>query len=451
MDTANRDIMEQAKNLIREFPICDRCLGRQFAWLSTDSTNEARGKSLKLVMSMIADAALKGKDDEESKAILQSLAGNGMFAPAKSICEKHGLDFQDSDPCALCSIYGASVYERIPTIIERVIESIESVEFDSFLVGSDAGESLEDKNDEIRGKLELLYAETLKSNFNRELGKRLSDVLHKEVDLQKPDLVVFYNMVKDEVKIRTNPVFIYGRYRKLARGIPQSRWDCKACGGKGCDICQGTGRKYQDSISEYVGVPAQEALKGSKFKFHAAGREDIDVLMLGTGRPFVVEISKPLVRRPDLDAIALTINTQGHGKVEVSNLGMTTRQKLQNLKTAASESIKEYHAFISTEKEVDLQDIEKAVTSLSGCVLEQRTPTRVAHRRSDLVRKKQVIELKLVKKDTHLLEGYFRVQGGTYIKELISGDQGRTSPSLAEILGTDCECQQLDVIAVHSE
>ncbi len=451
MDTGNRDIMQQVKELIREFPICDRCLGRQFAWLSTNSTNEARGASLKLVMSMITDAALKDKNDEESRTILQSLAGNGMFTPAKSICEKHGLEFQNSGSCALCSIYGASVYERIPTIIERVLESIESVEFDSFLVGSDAGESLEDRNDEIRGKLELLHAETLKSDFNRELGKKLSDTIHKEVDLQKPDLVVFYDMVMDEIKIRINPIFIYGRYRKLARGIPQSRWDCKACGGKGCDECQGTGRKYQDSISEYVGVPAQEALKGSRFKFHAAGREDIDVLMLGTGRPFVVEISKPLVRRPDLDAIALTINTQGHGKVEVSSLELATRQKLQNLKTEASESIKEYRALISTQAEVNLQDIEKAVTSLSGCVLQQRTPTRVVHRRSDLVRKKQVLELTLVKKDTHLLEGYFRVQGGTYIKELISGDQGRTSPSLAEILGTECKCQQLDVIAVHSK
>jgi tRNA pseudouridine synthase 10 len=451
MDTGNRDILEQAMDLIRELPICDRCLGRQFAWLSTDSTNEARGASLKLVMSMTADAALKGRDNEESKTTLQSLAENGMFTPAKSVCQKHGFELQDSDPCALCSMYGASVYERIPTIIEGVLERTKPVEFDSFLVGSNAGEALDDKNDEIRGKLELLYAETLKSDFNRELGKRLSEVLQKEVDLLKPDLVVFYDMVKDEAKIRINPVFIYGRYRKLTRGIPQSRWDCKDCGGKGCDKCQGTGRKYQDSISEYVGVPAQEALKGSKFKFHAAGREDIDVLMLGTGRPFVVEISEPLVRRPDLAAIAQIINTKGQGKVEVSNLELATRQKLQNLKTEASESIKEYQALIFTGAEVSLQDIEKAVTILTGCILEQRTPTRVVHRRSDLVRKKQVLGLTLVKKETHLLEGYFRVQGGTYIKELISGDEGRTSPSLAEILGTDCKCQQLDVIAVYSE
>ena len=82
--------------------------------------------------------------------------------------------------------------------------------------------------------------------------------------------------------------------------------------------------------------------------------------------------------------------------------------------------------------------------------IKQRTPNRVVHRRSNLVRKKYIHEIRLTRKNDRLLECYFKVQGGTYVKELISGDEGRTTPSLAEKLGTNCSCLQLDVVAVHT-
>jgi tRNA pseudouridine synthase 10 len=40
---------------------------------------------------------------------------------------------------------------------------------------------------------------------------------------------------------------------------------------------------------------------------------------------------------------------------------------------------------------------------------------------------------------------------GLYIKELISGDGGRTRPSLAESLGVDAVVEELDVINVGEE
>jgi len=36
-------------------------------------------------------------------------------------------------------------------------------------------------------------------------------------------------------------------------------------------------------------------------------------------------------------------------------------------------------------------------------------------------------------------------EAGTYIKELISGDEGNTEPSLADVLGAEANCVQLDV------
>ncbi len=448
-DTGPNPII-QALQLIDCVAICDRCLGRQFAWLSTDTSNESRGYSLKLSLSILADSQYKSGIKEKGIESLRTLAENGMFQSAAALCTKYGIDFTPQNNCQLCMVSGSSVFERIPSIIERVVHDSKGIEFDSFLVGTAPVDALEEFNEEIRGKFEISHAEPLKSEFNRTLGKELSHILEKEVDFERPDLVVFYDMETDKVDLRINPVFIYGRYRKLVRGIPQSRWDCRKCKGKGCEECNGTGRNYQDSVSEYIALPIQDALQGTKFKFHAAGREDIDVLMLGSGRPFVAEISEPKLRHPDLVWLKEKINNSTEGKVEVGSLEMATRDKLQMLKISASESVKEYEALIVTEDEVTEEALTMAAGKLHGAILDQRTPNRVSHRRSDLVRKKEIIDLRLTKKESHLLEGYFKVQGGTYIKELISGDEGRTTPSLSQVLGTRCTCKQLNVTAVHS-
>jgi len=42
-----------------------------------------------------------------------------------------------------------------------------------------------------------------------------------------------------------------------------------------------------------------------------------------------------------------------------------------------------------------------------------------------------------------------RTESGTYIKEFVSGDGGRTNPSVAGILQVPCRCVELDVMAVH--
>ncbi len=48
-----------------------------------------------------------------------------------------------------------------------------------------------------------------------------------------------------------------------------------------------------------------------------------------------------------------------------------------------------------------------------------------------------------------MLELVIQCEGGLYIKELISGDQMRTKPSVSQILGTPSKCVKLDVLEVN--
>ncbi len=446
----NPGILDTAASLLEEYPLCDRCLGRQFAWLSTGTSNDQRGNSIKLILSMKADEIIKAGAKDEGRKLLTILAGNGMFSPAQILAEKEALDYEKGKVCYLCSVDADCAFDRIPEIVQRAVRDTEDIEFHTVLAGSIPHPILAEREDELKGQHNLIYGETLRSDFNREFGKQVSAIFDKPVDFDKPELVVVYDMQNDLVRLQINPLFIYGRYRKKVVGVPQSRWDCSDCNGKGCDACHNTGRRYPDSISEYVGLPIQEAAKGTRFKFHAAGREDVDALMLGSGRPFVVEISKPRVRTLNLPKLEKKIRKKSRKKVEVEGLRPTNRQHLQRLKSESSENIKEYSAIIKTDRELTDDEVRRAERELTNIDLDQRTPTRVAHRRSDLTRKKHIYEVRLKRRRSHELEGYFKVQGGTYIKELISGDEGRTVPSIAGKVGSACVCIELVVTAIHS-
>jgi tRNA pseudouridine synthase 10 len=73
----------------------------------------------------------------------------------------------------------------------------------------------------------------------------------------------------------------------------------------------------------------------------------------------------------------------------------------------------------------------------------------VEHRRADLIRKREVrwIEAEVVGDDEFNLT--VNAESGTYIKELVSGDEGRTVPNFSDALGTKCVVWSLDVIAVN--
>ncbi len=448
-ESHEKNILETSRKVLESHPICNHCLGRQFAWLSTNTSNDDRGSAIKLTLSMMADQDFKSGSKQAGEELIRILAGNGMFEPAKALATKNSIEYSDQVSCYLCSVEGISVFDRLPDIAEIARIAIEEIEFDTFLVGCVPAAILDERQDEIRGSIGLMHGEALKADVNRELGKILQDLLQRSVDFKNPDIVIVYQMDGDRIEVNRNPIFIEGRYRKLKRGVPQSRWDCGECRGKGCEVCGGTGRKYPDSISEYIGVPTQQAAQGTKFKVHAAGREDIDVLMLGDGRPFVVEVSEPLVRAPNLKSLAEDINDEAAGIVEVVDLRPTIRKRAQKIKDEASENVKEYVATIRTEEKVGAKALKAASKALSGIVIEQRTPTRVAHRRADLVRQKRIHETRLKKGKDNLVEGFFKVQGGTYVKELISGDNRRTVPSLSENLETACECTELNVTAIY--
>ncbi|MDD1757454.1 MAG: tRNA pseudouridine(54/55) synthase Pus10, partial [Methanotrichaceae archaeon] len=96
------------------------------------------------------------------------------------------------------------------------------------------------------------------------------------------------------------------------------------------------------------------------------------------------------------------------------------------------------------------EKLKSILKELIGSV-NQRTPTRVAHRRADKVRVRKVYRIELIDFTGQTARVVVRGDSGLYIKELVSGDGGRTKPSLAGALGIDAVVSELDVIDVGGE
>jgi tRNA pseudouridine synthase 10 len=152
----------------------------------------------------------------------------------------------------------------------------------------------------------------------------------------------------------------------------------------------------------------------------------------------------------DLEKLEELVNSSACGKVEVSGLGVANRDTVRKLKKAESTQ-KEYRMIMGMKNRITLRDCRLLEEKLKNAVVRQRTPLRVLHRRADLTREKYIYDVKVKKLALKKAEMMIRCQGGLYIKELVTGDEGRTEPNVSGILGNEAKPIRLDVLKVIVE
>ncbi len=321
-------------------------------------------------------------------------------------------------------------------VVEPILAAARGLEFRTFVVGFTRPRHYSREEHEALFRALKIAA-----------GDRLLELWPgRDVDFRHPQ--VRFDVRHDlAVDIQIAPLFLAGRYRKLSREIPGSRWIHHRCRGRGCPACRHTGNTCGPSVQELVSGPVLAATGGESTLFHSLGREDTDARMLGRGRPFVLEVFRPLRRSLEIGPLATRINQGAAGLAEIHRLSPVEREAARAVKAAAAE--KSYRALVEADL-IPPHDSESRAAALSGREIRQLSPTRVAARRGwDTLRLKRVIEARWLGPcgERYLFE--VRAEAGTYVKELISGDRGRTVPSLSEVLGVPCRCASLDVLEVH--
>ena len=259
-------------------------------------------------------------------------------------------------------------------------------------------------------------------------------------------------------------------------------------------------------------------------KFHASGREDLDVRMLLpppsiakasaksnisiTGRPFVCQVydAHRMPTKSDLEKVVKAINClDGKAAAEASSseetntedtehdakgwpttsvdsiryhgnnpngvgvsspLSLVPARAFSSLQSETEDKVKYYGCVCWTsvpiasddelvqklgclhwDKEGDDND-EAATRSRTSSIypleIKQSTPLRVLHRRSSDVRTRHVLSLSACRIDDHWFRLRMSTSAGTYVKEFVHGDCGRSYPSIGSMLGGRTDITELD-------
>ena len=380
------------------------------------------------------------------RKLSKTIEGTNNIERADKVCSELDIDLDDVD-CVICNNLfdklNDGMYEKIDDKLNHL-----GVEFNTFLVGSKIDKDIQQRDEELSEKFDL-GVETIKKEVNRLIGLGIWERYDKEAEFESQDIVFNVDLVREpKVRIQINPLYVEGRYNKLKRGIPQTKWPCTKCKGRGCEECNFTGKQYPESVEELISEHFLRLTKGREAKFHGAGREDIDVLMLGSGRPFVLEIKEPRIRNLNLAKLEEEINKINEGKTSYHDLHLCERRRKAEIKQSSPDTYKVYNALVKCDEAFDTDKLDE-LTKLDE--IHQQTPLRVLRRRADKVRIKHVLDLSYELIDDRTFNMRIKTEGGLYIKELISGDEGRSHPNVGEILGVNAVCEQLDVIEVSEK
>jgi tRNA pseudouridine synthase 10 len=352
------------------------------------------------------------------------------------------------DCCPFCE----DLFLELDLIVNRISAAVDGVEFSKAQLGIHFAKDHVAAEEVLRSTIAATGSRPLKATLSDAIQSAVSEKLSGMIWVkERPEVMLLFDTLTLGVNADVRAVFLYGRYRKIARGIPQTRWPCRACRGRdgGCESCNGTGQQYPHSIQSLTCEPMVESTGAISDAFHGMGREDIDVRCLGDGRPFVAELKSPLRRTIDFEKLTKDINKAAKDQIEIHGLRASNRAEVARIKETKAE--KSYTIRFTCESSLADEEIITRIESLSGQVLEQQTPQRVSHRRADKIRKRKVISILNIVVEENEVQFDVRCESGTYVKELVHSDEGRTNPSVAGILETDCEVIWLDVKDIHAD
>uniref|UniRef100_A0A914MXN9 tRNA pseudouridine(55) synthase n=1 Tax=Meloidogyne incognita TaxID=6306 RepID=A0A914MXN9_MELIC len=255
---------------------------------------------------------------------------------------------------------------------------------------------------------------------------------------------------KFTISIERDPIFIAGRYCKFSRNLPQSAWGFDGENGQNGGS---VGERITDVLVKHFGANSS--------RFTPSGREDVDVRMLGTGRPFVVQLLN--ARRTSclnyknstekLQELANEINSDPRKEVVVNSLAQVNAKQALILNVGLEEKRKVYSALCYSKIPLKDDFIEKLSSKCPVEIL-QKTAIRVLKRRPLLDRQRTIFWMKAQKLDSFHFQLRLQTQAGTYVKEFVHSDFGRTRPSLAELMDLELgtvDILRLDVLSVELE
>jgi len=423
------EILDSAKRVLAKYPLCDHCLGRLFARLGRELGNDERGRALKILLAMRFTLRANGSADEGSREILFTLARNAG-EPFTRLYLKLYNQQVEAEKCYVCGgMLSRSLFDELAS---KIAGELKKVNASTFLVGVRLGEGVFERELEVLKLSGLNYSESIKSEIKREVGKRVSLITGLQPSFTNPDALAIVEFPSLNVSLDIKPVYLKGMYLKLGRNISHTPW-----------ITREGVKKYPLSIQEFLDAKLRGLFQAEKTLIHAAGREDVDARMVGTGRPLVVEVVRPLKRRVEIGELNKLLQA---GVISVVVEGYATPRDVRVVKEVVGRKAKVYKILVLLKEDVGDDRLEQLESFFRNRVVTQRTPARILRRKKDVARRRKVYAVKAIRLGRRVLEALVYCESGLYVKELVHCDGGRTSPCFPSVLGVGARPLELDVL-----
>ncbi len=291
-----------AEQIIKEYDLCDNCLGRLFSKQFRSSSNKLLGKKLK-------------------KHLRTSLR-----------------------KCYICK----NLLSDLNPYLNLMLESSAKYDYSTMLVGTIIKPSVIDRDDYIRSKFKLRGIDGIKTDITRELAKQFTKKTKKKIDFLDPDVTFTVNFKDESCSVRSKPILLQGRYTKSKRGFTQKQKPCINCSGKGCRTCNYHGISEFDSVEGKISQYLFSKFGGTTAKFTWIGGEDRSSLVLGRGRPFFVKIQNPQKRIHSLPK-KIKFDSVSIYNCKIISESNKNRQKFSSL----------IEIQVATQNEIALQNLRK--------------------------------------------------------------------------------------------
>ena len=376
-------IILQSKSILKECDLCDNCLGRFFI----NSTHLSSGKRL----------------------------GNKI---------RNSINSRAVTKCYICK----NLFSNADLYVKMMHNASMGYEFSTFTVGAILKQSIIERDDKLRSKFHLHGVDGIKTAVTRELGKKFVRKTKKRIDHLSPDITFTINFRTEQCNVKTKPIFLYGRYIKDKRGLPQKGESCQDCKGKGCIFCNNHGIVSFDSVEGKISKFLYEKFETDQVKFTWIGGEDKTSLVMGNGRPFFAKLLSPkkrnvrLAKKSNLDEIMIhALRKIDH----IPNGSIHFKSKIKMLVSAKNN--------ISSNR---LKKLKQLVT-----VPIEITDSNNKHH------KKTIHKLNYKKNSLQSFTVEIEADGGIPIKRFVDGFN--IIPNISSLLGTQCSCEKFDINQIY--
>jgi len=190
------------------------------------------------------------------------------------------------DDCEICH----GIEKQIDKICQKVIQSTKDYVYNTLLIGVTLDHTFYDNEDKFRSRFKIRGKQNIKTSLLREIRTRFTQISHKKIDLNSPDIVVNLQIGKKFetlVSIRSSTVVLSGRYKKTKRFRTILKNADK-------DSYLEINQHYIENILK---KKLTRITKCESIIFWPIGKEEPESLVLGAGRPFYVSIKNSKITR----------------------------------------------------------------------------------------------------------------------------------------------------------